>query len=160
MPPTPLTKTSRYIPQGTSKYYWVQTIADPAAPTRTELDAGTDLTGEVAAVAGFSTTANLVDTPDAQSRFTKRVPGSVTPDDSSITFYGSKTGDDAASFFSRDMTGHVVFMDGGDVTGQPMEIFPVTVVSVSRQREITAASQVVVAFAITDDPATADISAT
>lgn len=157
MPITPLTKTTRFIPQGVSRYYWVATLADYTAATRTELDTATDLTGEVAAIAGFTTTGAQVDVPDALSRFTKRVPGSVNPEDSSITFYGSKTGDDAATFFSRDQSGFLVFMDGGDVASQPMEVFPVTVVSVSRNREITSASQVVVNFSITDDPAAQDI---
>lgn len=155
MPPTPLTKTTRFIPQGTSKYYWTPTIAAATGiPTRAELDAGTDLTGEVAAVAGFTTTGDQVDVPDAQSRFTKRVPGSVNPEDSSMTFYGSKTGADASTFFTRDQTGYVVMLDSGDTSGRPAESFPVTVVSVAKQREITSAFQVVVAFSITSDPVT------
>lgn len=160
MPITPLTKTTRFIPQGTSKYLWAPTLANYTAVLLTEIDTTTDLTGEVAAISGFSTTGNQVDVPDAQSRFTKRVPGSVTPDDSSITFYGSKDGDDAGTFFTRDQSGFLIFMDGGNVAAQPMEVFPVTVVSVSRQREITSASQVVVSFSITDEPSTQDIPAT
>lgn len=160
---TPLDPTKRFIPQGVSKYYWVPTIvATTGIPTRTELDAGTDLTGEVAVITGFSTTGGQVDVPDALSRFTKRVPGSITADDSSITFYGTKdpTGEDVRALLTRDQTGYIVIMDAGDVTGALAESFPVTVTSVSKVREITGAFQVVVSFSITAEPVEFDIPAT
>lgn len=160
MPPTPLTKTVRHIPQGTSRYYWLPLIADAAlAATRVEINAGEDLTAEVAAITGFSTTGAQVDTPDAASRFVSRVPGLITPDDSSISFYASKDGDDAATFFTRDQEGYLLFADGGDVATQPAEVFPVTVTSVSRGRDLTAARLVMVSFAITSEPVTIDLPA-
>lgn len=152
---TPLTPTKRFIPQGTSKYLWLPTVtATTGIPTRAELDAGTDLTGEVAVITGFSTQGGTVDVPDALSRFTKRVPGPITADDSSITFYGTKDAeeDDARSVFTRDLTGYIVIMDAGDVTGALAEIFDVVVISVSKMREITAAFQIVVSFSISADP--------
>lgn len=159
--PTPLTKTQRHIPQGTSKYYWLPVVAAPTlAATRAEIDGGTDLTPEMAAVTGFSTTGAVVDTPDAASRFVSRVPGLITPDDSSISFYGSRDGEDAGTFFTRDQTGFILFADGGDVPTQPAEIFPVTVTSVSRARDLTAARLVMVAFAITAEPQVIDLPAT
>lgn len=161
MAPSPLTTTTRFIPQGTSRYYWVPVVAAAGhVPTRVEIDAGTDLTCEVAAITGFSTTAAQVDTPDACSRFISRVPGPITPDDSSITFYGSKDGEDARTFFSRDQAGYVLFCDAGDTVSLPAEIFPTTVTNVSAMREITGAFQVVVSFSITADPVTFDLPAT
>ena len=66
---TPITATSRYIPPGTTRYYWVPTIANKAAPTRSELNAGSDLTAEISAVSGFATSSDQQDTPDLGSRF-------------------------------------------------------------------------------------------
>lgn len=161
MAPTPLMKTSRHIPQGTSKYYWLPVVAAlTLIATRAEIDGGTDLTAEIAAVTGFSTTGAVVDTPDAASRFVSRVPGLITPDDSSISYYGSKDGEDAGTFFTRDQTGFLLFCDGGDVPTQPAEIFPVTVTSVSRARDLTAARLVMVSYAITAEPQIIDIPAT
>lgn len=160
MPPTPLTKTTRFVPQGTSRYYWLPTVAAADyIPTRIEIDGGTDLTGEVAAITGFTTTVAQVDTPDAETRFISRVPASITPDDSSITFYGSKDSEDAGSFFSRDQEGFLVFADGGDVATQNAEVVPVTVANVSRTREITGASTVIVSYSITDEPVTFELPA-
>jgi hypothetical protein len=154
-PTASLNPTQRFIPQGTSRYYWLPTIAaETGIPTRTELDAGTDLTGEVAVITGFSTTGGQVDTPDAMSRFTKRIPGPITADDSSITFYGTKdpTGEDVRSLLTRDQTGYLVILDSGDVEGALAEAFQVVVISVSKMREITGAFQVVVSFSIAADP--------
>lgn len=160
MPPTPLAKTTRYVPQGTSRYYWLPAVAATTyIPTRIEIDAGTDLTAELAVITGFSTTVAQVDTPDADTRFISRVPSSITPDESSITFYGSKDGDDAADFFSRDQEGFLVFADKGDVEARVAEIVPVTVANVTKTRDITAASQVVVSYSITDEPVTFDLPA-
>lgn len=153
MPPTPLATTQRFVPQGTSRYYWVPTIAATTKiPTRAEMDAGTDLTGEVAVVTGFSTTATQVDTPDALNRFVGRVPSSITPDDSSLTFYGSKSGTDVRSFFTRDQTGFLVICDSGDVPGRMAECVPVTVLNISKVRDLTGAFQIVVSFSVTSEP--------
>lgn len=160
MAPTPLDPTTRHIPTGVSRYYWVPVIASAAlAATRIEIDAGTDLTSEIAAITGFSVTGATVDTPDAASRFVSRVNGLINPADSSISFYASKTGEDAATFFSRDMTGYLMFLDGGDVATQPAEVFPVSVTSVSRGRELTAARLIMVSYAITAEPQVVDIPA-
>jgi hypothetical protein len=75
MPPSPLTPTVRYVPPGTRKVYWVTTIATYTAPTRGELNAGIDLSPEVAAVNGFTVTSGTVPTPDLSSRFVSEIPG-------------------------------------------------------------------------------------
>jgi len=153
MAPTALPTTTRYIPQGTSRYYWVPAIASISAPTRLEIDAGTDLTCEVAALAGFMTTAGDVDAPDACSRFVGKVPGLITADDSSINFYSDEEGDDVHSFFTRDQIGFVLILPGGDVAARKMDVWPARVKSVSRVQTLDAAQQIVVQFSITRDPA-------
>src|SRR5579884_158619 len=107
---TPLASTSRYIPQGTRHYYWVPTITSYTSPTRAELDAGTDLTPEIAEVQGFAATSASVDTPDLGSRFTSKIPGLITADNSNITFYLSSTSNDVRTLLTRDTSGYVVVL--------------------------------------------------
>ena len=52
MPATPLTPTTRYFPPGVRKVYWVPTISNYNAPTRGELNAGTDLSAEIETMNG------------------------------------------------------------------------------------------------------------
>lgn len=152
MTATPLNPTARYIPPGVRQYYWVPTVADKTAPTRSELDAGTDLTSELAQIAGFQVTSDTVDAPDAGSRFTSKVSGRTTVADSSIDLYTSDDSDDARSLLTRDLAGFVVIFPEGDVPAQTMDVFPVTITSASILPSLTDAAQLEVQFVITSIP--------
>ncbi|MGH3097870.1 MAG: hypothetical protein ACRDMV_17955 [Streptosporangiales bacterium] len=159
MTATPLTPTARYIPPGVRQYYFVTTIEDKTAPTRPELDAGTDLSIEIAAVDGFTTSSDSVDAPDLGSRFTSKVPGMITADDSSINIYNSTESDgagDARTLMPRDTKGFIVqFPEGDDGGDGPnlMNVFPVTVSSASVQSGMEDPGQTQFMFTITSEPA-------
>ncbi|MEU2924211.1 hypothetical protein ABZ636_03990 [Streptomyces sp. NPDC007251] len=153
MAATPIAATSRYIPPGTTRYYWVASISNYTSPTRAELNAGTDLTGEIAAVSGFATTSDQQDTPDLGSRFTSKIPGRITADNSSITMYLSSTSSDVRTLLPRDTAGYVVILPEGDVTGQKMDIFPVKVTAQPKARDVENPAQITIEFSITKIPA-------
>jgi hypothetical protein len=69
--------------------------------------------------------------------------------------YASKNGTDARALMPRDAVGYVVWLDGGDVASNRMDVFPVTVSSVSKQRSASGedADTLVFAYAITSEPA-------
>lgn len=153
MPATQIVKSSRYFSPGTTRIYFCVSIANKSAPTRAELDAGTDLTREVAEVDGWNVSSGSIDTPDYNSRFVSKVPGRIEADDSSLTFYADKEGQDVRTLMPRDATGYAVFLWGGDVTGQPMDVFPIQVGSVPKQMPDNEAARLVVECFITDVPA-------
>lgn len=157
MAATALNPTNRYIPPGVRQYYWVPTIASKAAPTRIELDAGTDLTNEIAAVDGFTTSSDSVDAPDLGTRFTSKVPGRITADDSSMNIYiDLDGGDDVRTLLPRDEEGFVVqFPEGDDETAgttKTLNVFPVKVASNSIQTGMEDPGQTQVSFTITSEP--------
>lgn len=153
MPVSKLTKSTRFIQPGVSLVYFLTTAANYDTLTRTELDAGTDISGELAAISGWSTTSNAVQTPDMASRFTPSISGMITADDSSLNFYASKDGQDARTLFPRDTTGFMCFLDSGDTpNGTIMDVFPVSVSQRSLVRSLTDPLQVAVSFVITDVP--------
>jgi hypothetical protein len=138
-----------------TKVYWVRSIVLYTAPTRLEINSGTDLSGEIAEISGFQVSSATVDTPDLGTRFVPKIAGRINAEDSSLNFYASSTGfTDARSVLPRDTTGYVIFMDGGDVatTGR-MDIFPATVTSVPKLRALEDPAQVSVTFAVTRVPA-------
>lgn len=159
MTATPLASTNRYIPSGVTQYYWVPTIANKATPTRAELDAGTDLTGQVAAVAGFTTSTDQVDVPDLGSRFTGKIPGRVSAEDSSLTVYIDEDdpSSDIRSLLPRDTTGFVVRFTSGDDDGvsgnKTCDVFPAKVTANSVQPDMDNPGQTQVSFSITSEPA-------
>ncbi len=86
---TPLPSTTRHIEQGTREFLWVPVggIANIQSPTHAELDAGTNLTGEIADYSGFSMSADTVDAPDLGSLFVAQLAGQVKAADSSLVIY-------------------------------------------------------------------------
>ncbi|MQB00554.1 MAG: hypothetical protein GEU78_09725 [Actinobacteria bacterium] len=153
MAATPMASTSRYFRPGTTVIYWVETISDKSAPTRIELDAGTDLSGEVAEIEGFEVVSETLETPDFGSRFASKIPGMITADDSALLTYADQTSADIRALLSRDDNGFIVIMDEGDVETQLMDVFPVRVSAVPKLRARSDPSQIRVQFTITSEPA-------
>jgi hypothetical protein len=154
MSATPIAPASRYFAVGVTKIYFCPAIANLNAPTRPELDAGKDLSGEVADVDGWQVASNLIDTPDLLRTFTGQISGRTTSDASSITFYASEDTDDVRTLLPRDTEGFIVWLDGGDVATQKMDIYPVKVSAAPKLRTLgDEASRIQVMFAISREPA-------
>lgn len=152
---TPLAVTDRYVAPETTRTYLVDSIASIDAPTRLELDAGTDLTAEIATATGWATAAANVAVPDGGTLFTSNIPGRITPEDASIAFYASKDTNDIRDVIARGDETHIVILHGGDVAGQKMDVWPVRVRSVSKPIDYAAsgAAMVNVQFSNTREPA-------
>jgi hypothetical protein len=155
MPPPVVPASVRYFRPGTTKVYWVVTITTYTAPTRAQINAGVDLSPEIAEIGGFSVTSDSVDTPDLANRFVSKVSGRITAEDSTINFYASSTGfTDARSVLPRDTTGFLIFMDGGDVTTTGrMDVWPVTVASHGKLRGMEDPAMTQASFTPTRVPA-------
>lgn len=153
MAPSAIAAYARFYQPGVTKVYFVASIATVTAPTRPELDAGIDLTRQVEAITGFQISAAEIATPDYASLFTSNIPGRTSVANSSLTIYVAKNGVDVRSTLARGTTGNIVMLDGGDVTGYKMDVFPVTVKSIPKQRGDTKALTVMVDFSFTAAPA-------
>jgi hypothetical protein len=152
MAPPKLNVTSRYVSEGTRKIYFVTTIATQASPTRAEINAGTDLTDEIAEMSGFAVSSDQAEVPDMASRFTGKIPGRITADDSSIRFYASSTSNDVRTVLPRDTAGFVLTLWEGDVPTQKMDVWPVKVGSAAVQPTIDDPASILVQFTITRIP--------
>lgn len=152
MPATPITASTRYFRPGTTKVDFLTTVANQAAPTRAEINAGTDLSPEVASVEGWMVNSAFLETPDLASRFTGKLAARITADDSSINFYASSNSVDVRSLLPRDTTGYILWLDEGDVAGRKMDVFKVTVASAPKQRAIEDTAQIQIQFVVTAQP--------
>src|SRR5689334_18895336 len=112
-----ITASIRYTSRGSTKVYWVATIANYLSPTRSELNAGTDLSPQLMDSSGWTVKSNQIDTPDAATRFTSKIPGSIDAEDSTLTMYASKNGVDARALMPQDTVGYIVLLFGGDTAG-------------------------------------------
>lgn len=151
-----ISSITKYTTRGTTKFLWLPTVANPTTgPTRTEINNGTDLTPQIADRSGWSVSSTMIETPDAATRYTSTIPGAISAEDSSFTFYMDKEGVDARVLMPRDEVGFVYIMDGGDVAGNKADLYPTAVTSHSKNREVAGdnADTLVISYAITNEPA-------
>jgi hypothetical protein len=153
MPASPMTASTRYVRFGITKFYYCPAIAIKTAPTRAELNAGTDVSGEVAAIDGWTAATDFVDTADLSGQFVPQLAGRLKAASSSLTFYASSNSIDVRSLLPRATVGFVVILDEGDVAGRKMAVFPITVGAQEFQRGLEDAAQIQITFAITSAPA-------
>lgn len=154
MATTPITASTRYINPGVTRCYFLPACANTAAPTRAEMNAGTDLSREIADIAGWVVAGNEVETPDLVTNFTGNIPGRVKADGSSISCYASTTGVDVRAALPRNTTGYIMWLDGGDVPGQKADVFPIRVLSNGKPRGVgETAALIVVQCSVTSQPA-------
>lgn len=153
MAATPLAATDRFFAKKVTKIVFATAVANKNSPTRAEIDAGKELSGQVSEVNGFGVTANLIDTPDYGTTFTGKIPGPTEAGDSSLKMYQSRDTNDFRRTAPRGTTGYIIIMWGGDVPTQLMDVFPVTVSAVTKTIPDNAAADMTFAFAITGEPA-------
>lgn len=154
MSPPPLAQVAPYIHPELTVVYWVESIVDIASPTRAELDAGLDLSAAVLAVVGWRVSRSASSHQAYTDDFDVQLEGSATVDDSVLVFKADQTGGDITAVLVEGDTGHVVMLYGGDVAGNPMDVWPARVAAFGRGVDVDGAlAAVAVQFVITADPA-------
>lgn len=149
MPIPKLEATNRYIIPEVTKTLLVPVIANyVTGATRIELNAGLDISDEIAAYTGWAVSGAMVATPDAGSRFVSSINGRLTAAESGFTVYADKMGEDLRKELVREQQTNVVFLDGGDVEDGPMDCFKVTCLSLSKPRDLENAMRLDVRFSI------------
>jgi hypothetical protein len=88
-------------------------MANYLAPSRAELNAGTNLTPEVASSGNWAITSNAIDTPDLATLYTSQISGKITTDGSTLNMYSDDNQADARSLMPRGSVGFVVKFPGG-----------------------------------------------
>jgi len=148
-----ITASTRYVRFGLTRVVFAAAVGNINAPTRGEINAGTDLSNEVSEISGFQTTSEFVDAPDLGSAFTAKIPGRVTADDSSITMYASSNSVDVRTLLPRGTTGFFMWFDEGDVPGRKFDVYPITVGSAAKDRSLEEPARIIINVAVTRTPA-------
>lgn len=146
---------AKFNRKGTTRIYFLPTIAATTLiPTNTEITAGTDYTGQINAIEGFSLENTPIETPDMASTFVSKIGGDDSAADSSLTFYEDSTADDIETELAKGTSGFIVIFSKGKTEGNKgMDVYPVTVVSNSKAYTTdNEAAKITVQFTITDRP--------
>jgi len=149
----PIGASTRYIPEGVTHFYWVVTFASYLSPTRAELNAGTDLTPEIAAAGDWAINGNAVPAPDLATLFDPQIAGKVTMGTTTIDMYASNNSIDVRTLLTRGLVGNVVKFPEGDVTGRTMDVFPAKVLAQPKPTNMGNPSVIQIQFVVTKIPA-------
>jgi hypothetical protein len=148
----PIGASSRYIPEGVTHYYFVTAIANYLSPTRGELNAGTDLTPEIAAAGDWAINGSAVAAPDLATLFDSQVAGKISMGTTTLDMYADATSNDARTLMPRGASGYIVKFPEGDVTGRKMDTFPVKVLAQPKPTNMGNASVISFQYVVTKIP--------
>jgi len=119
--------------------YYCSSMADYTAPTRSELDAGTDVTRHIPkqGINGFTKTANVVQADNLATGGSVSLDDGYSLDQSSIQFHMSKNGSasDIRSVIAEGDEGYFVFFDNKDIGGNKMDVWPVQCQTISKSKQ-------------------------
>lgn len=151
----------RFMRKGTTRIWWVPTIANVnLIPTAAEVNAGTELTDQIAEINGFNFANSPIETPDMGSSFVSKIPGEDTVGDSDMSFYEDKTSNPIKTALSKGTSGYVVIFFAGTAgagavaAGDDADVWPAIVASNSRLYTAgNEAAKYQVVFTLTREPA-------
>lgn len=154
--------TTRFIPSNYSKVLILPAVSSLAAPTRSEINAGTILCSPgnttvngLIAINGLETQPNDIAGPDANSLEDKMYKGRKTLPTATLEFWDNSTGTSSIrTALAEDTTGYLVIMKYGDVEARRCETWPGRVSNVT-DSQITNANELarfVVSWVVTGSP--------
>lgn len=153
MPITPVQPAAitHYYQVGVTQILFCASMANTAAPTFAELDAGTELTSHFADWSGWAVSTDFIETPGLVNRFVGQLPGRIKAESSSLTMYEDKLQADLRSLMPRDTTGFIVIANGGLAAGKG-DVYSVQVASVTKLRSTEDAAKLRFDYAILAQP--------
>lgn len=105
---------ARYIPDGKLRVVWCDDVADPDAPTITEIESGEDLTGFLRQLS-TPLEGSVVDVSDPTTRFNKTAAGTYGGQEMTAQWYRDDTQEDDIAYttLTRGATGVMVICRRG-----------------------------------------------
>lgn len=126
---------ARIHPPGVALLSIVDTIANLAAPTPAELNAGDDLTEFARGMPNIPETGNTADISNLSSKFNARQGASYGGDTATAEFYRDDATDTAYTTMTRGKQTHLVLARDGVATpgtfaiGDKVWVYPITIIS-------------------------------
>lgn len=144
---------ARYFRRGVTKFKFLPAVSNLDAPTRAEITAGVDVSGQVSDVSGWTYANSPIDTPDFATTFTPQIGGEDKAAQSSLNFYDDDASTTIRVALAKGTAGFMVLMPYGDVPTKRCEVWPSTVISIADQyATANEAAKYQVMFSITARP--------
>lgn len=154
MPPSLIAAYQAFYQPGVTQIYVAASLANYLAPTRPELDAALNVTRQVKAVDNWEYSADTIERPDYATTFTGIIGGRTKVSGApTLGIYAAKSGADARATLLFGWNGFVIFLDGGDVSGYKMDVWPVQVIARPKKRSDSEPLTMMYTFAVPQPPA-------
>lgn len=150
---------ARFFRRGISEIHILPAVAayDPAtgtgSPTRLEIDAGVDLSQQIADIGGLQVQGSRIPTPNLKDKFTPSIDGEDTVADSSLRLYDLDDSTVERTALAKGTVAFLWLMPYGDTPTKRGEVWPVKSMGVND--EWTLASEPArydVGFAVLNPP--------
>lgn len=143
---------ARFFRRGRSAVKFAPSVAGNS-PTRAEITAGLDVTGQVADLAGFNLSNSPIETPDLATTFNSQIKGPDATDTSTLTFYDDDVSSTIRTTMAKDVTGVILLFPYGDISTKRVEKWPVVSTGVNDEWSLDAnAARFVIGYAVTSVP--------
>jgi hypothetical protein len=121
-----------FIRRGKEKWVFAPAVSSIAAPTRSEINAGTILTvpgttSQLVAFAGFATDIADADTSDLSSTQDTAIPGTTPVATPTLTFKDDDSSTTIRAALAEGTSGFIIRMPYGDVPTKRCSVWPVRV---------------------------------
>jgi hypothetical protein len=156
---------ARFIRRGNTRYFWVPTLANPAAATVAEITAGDELSDDIFEINGFEFNNTPAEAQDMGSSFDKKVPGTDAVADSNMTMHQEDDDDTLQTALAKGNEGFVVIFVRGTAGANPAaadeyEAWPAIIASNTNLH--TAGNETAkyrVTYTLTEPPVTGAVAA-
>jgi hypothetical protein len=121
---------SRFFRRGKTKVYWVPTLSSTTSPSAAQINAGVNMSAQIADISGFEFSNSPIPTPDLSTPFTTTIPGEDTAQEPQLVFYEDDTTNTLQTTLAKGTTGHTVKFYKGTAGASPAagdraEVWPV-----------------------------------
>lgn len=138
---------------GQSLWAFVPSIANLAAPSTAEVNAGSNITIRIAGVTGFEYKNNPIKTPDMSSSFVSSIIGEDEATDSALMFYDDTTSTALWTLMAKGAVGFILVNEYAKTVSSKTRVWPVTSTGPVPQYDMGAeAAQFTVGYAVTARP--------
>lgn len=144
---------SRFFRRGVTVILAAPAVADISAPSRAEITAATDLSEDIADIAGWQLNNSPIPVPNLADSFTSQIEGEDTVADSSLTFYDRTSSDLIRTTLAKGTEIFVIIMPYGDVPTERCQVYQTRSTGVNDEFSLgNDAARFAVGFAILDTP--------
>ena len=146
---------SRYFRRTDGQTFWAfaPAVANTAAPTAAEINAGLNLTSRIETIGGFTYKNEPIETPDLGSAFVSSIPGEDKAEDSSLTLYDDDTSMSFWTALAKGTSGYMVISPYAKASASKCRVWQVVSTGPNDDYDLSAkAALIMVTFSVASRP--------